>query len=188
MTIWADVTLLPLFHPPADASMPERERSIPMEPDTRNPSRLSIVQLMKLVVFCAVGFACVAPLWQLWRAGVVNGGRIEGLLFIAVFESVAVPLVWVGLSLILVRHGAFREMLIVGLLLTSVSVALVFACWSLFAYQIPAYRSPLSGAGLGPVVLHILVTVALTAAAMFLTRGLASRIARRRRTTVATPR
>src|SRR5262245_39768291 len=117
--------------------MPEREGRVPAQLDTPAPSTLSILQLMKLVVFCAVGFGCVAPLWQLWQAGALPGGRIEGLLFVALFEMAAVLLVWVVLAVVLIRHGAFQETLIVGLLLTSISVFLVFWCWAFFAYTIP---------------------------------------------------
>ena len=72
-------------------------------------SRLSILQLMRVVIFFAVAFACVAPLVRLRRVGVVQGDSVQGLLFIIIFEAVAVPLVWVLLSFVLVRRGTGRD-------------------------------------------------------------------------------
>ena len=68
-------------------------------------STISILQLMKCVVYCAVASACVAPMFQLWRVGVVGGGTARGLVSITFFEAIVVPLAWVGLSACLIRRG-----------------------------------------------------------------------------------
>src|SRR5580693_4816637 len=97
---------------------------------------------MKLVAFSAVAFACVAPMLNLWRAGVIQGGTTQGLVLVALFEAVVVPLVWVVLSFALVRRGGGRDKLITAFLLGSVSVALSAAAWLLISYTIPAYGNP----------------------------------------------
>ena len=135
------------------------------------PLRLSLYQMMKLVVYCAVGSACVAPMWRLWRLGVVGGGTVNGLISVALFEAIVVPLVWAGLSFIMVRRGAWRDGLISILLLWPVSVALAYAWWILFAYTIPAYGRPY-GTDAAALAVHIAAIAALTASAAFLSRRL----------------
>ena len=129
--------------------------------------RLSLLQVMKLVAFCAVASACVAPMWQLWRLGVVAGGILQGLVAVGLLEGVLVPLVGVALSMVLVRRGAWRDGLIFALLLWSASMALGIAWWLLFSYTIPAYGTP-DGTGAPELAMHVGVIVALTAAALFL--------------------
>jgi hypothetical protein len=127
---------------------------------------------MKLVAFCAVGLACVAPMLNLWRAGVVQGGSAKGLVSVALFEAVVVPLVWGVLSFALVRRGGWRDRLITALLLGSASVALGAAVWLLISYTIPAYGNPdvapESRLGVASLALHIMAILALFAAALFL--------------------
>jgi hypothetical protein len=91
-----------------------------------NRLQLSVVQFMKLVVYCAVASACAAPMVRLSR---INGGGADfrGLIAVALFESVLVPLVWVGLSVLVIRRGAWRDALICAVLLCSVSVSLGIA-------------------------------------------------------------
>jgi hypothetical protein len=135
--------------------------------------------MAKLVVFFAVGLACVAPMLNLWRAGVVNGGTAQGLIGIALFEAVVVPLVWVALSFVLVRRGVWRDRLITALLLASVSVALGFATWALIGYTIPTYSypnvAPESRPGLASLALHATVIATLSAAALYLSMRLMGR-------------
>jgi hypothetical protein len=138
-----------------------------MESAITHRLRLSLVQVMKLVVYCAVASACVAPMVQLWRI-VVVAGSLQGLVAVVLFESVLVPLVWVALSLLLVRRGAWRDGLICTLLLCSVSVALGIASWSLFAYTIPAYGNPFERVGLSALTLHVMVILTLVAAILWL--------------------
>jgi hypothetical protein len=133
--------------------------------------RLSLLQVMKLVAYCAVGSACVAPMWRLWRMGVVGGGTVQGLVSVALFEAIVVPLVWAGLSFILVRRGAWRDGLIFILLLWPVIVALTFAGWMLFAYTIPAYGKP-HGTDAAAISVHAVAIAALVASAVFLSRRL----------------
>ena len=85
--------------------------------------QLSMFQAMKLIVFCAAAFACVAPIVRLWAIGGPVGGG--GTVFI--FSAIAVPSVWASLSFVLVRRGTWRDRLILSLLLFSVSAALVTA-------------------------------------------------------------
>jgi hypothetical protein len=121
--------------------------------------------MMKLVVYCAAGSACVTPIWRLRQMGAVGGGTV------ALFEAIVVPLVWTGLSFILVRRGAWRDGLITILLLWPVSVVLAIAGWMLFAYTIPAYGRPYGTDALA-LALHALVIATLLASAVFLSRRL----------------
>jgi hypothetical protein len=134
---------------------------------------------MILVVYGAVACGCVAPMVQLWQAGVVNGGSIQGLVGVALFEAVVVPIVWVGLSLVLVRRGAWRDTVVLALMLCSVLAALGTATWVFVAVVIPAFRrsglSPVSLAGVGALALHALLIVGLAGAGLFLTTRLVRR-------------
>jgi ammonia channel protein AmtB len=89
------------------------------------------------------------------------------LIFVVLFEAVLVPLVWVGLSLVLVRGGARRDGLISALLLCSATVALGIACWLLATYTIPSYRMG-SGTGIAGLALHAATITALFATVLFL--------------------
>jgi hypothetical protein len=138
-----------------------------MGSSTTNRLQLSLVQVVKLVLYCAVASACVAPMLHLWQNGVVDGGSFRGLVGVALFESVLVPLVWVGLSVFLVSRGAWRDGLICALLFCSVSVALGIACWMLFAW-IQAYWNRIEELGIVALALHVLSILALIAAAVWL--------------------
>jgi hypothetical protein len=151
-----------------------------MDSTTRNRFQLSLVQMMKLVIYAAVASACAAPMAHLWQVGVVEGGRIQGLLGVVLFESVLVPLVWVGLSVLLIRRGAWRDGLICALMLCSVSVALGTACWALYAF-IPAYGNSAAQFGMAVLALHVMLILALVAAVLWLALRLWScTIARKR--------
>jgi hypothetical protein len=139
-------------------------------PTTSSPRlNLSIFQMMKVVIFFAVAFASIAPMIHLWQAGVVGGGGLTGLVSVAVFGAVLVPLEWIGLSLILIRSGPRRDTLILCLLLCSVLVALATACW-MFLYQLlPAYRRGAARWNIAiPMLIASAVIVILTAATAFL--------------------
>jgi hypothetical protein len=129
--------------------------------------RLSLLQVMKLVVYCAVASACAAPMVHLWRAGLVEGGSYKGLVTVGLFEAVLVPLVWVGLTLILIRRGAWRDGLICALLICSVSVSLGIACRLLLDYTILAQRMGM-GIDITTLALHVGTIAFLVAAAVFL--------------------
>ena len=133
-----------------------------------NLSSLSLLQMMKAVIFCAVAFACISPMLRLWQIGVVQGGTARGLVSVAIFEAVVVPLAWAGLAFVLIRRGTWSDGQITALLLCSVSVALGFACWALIAYTIPALWNPYERAGISSLALHATVILALAAATLFL--------------------
>jgi hypothetical protein len=141
--------------------------------DIPDRSRQSLLQLMKLVVFCAVGFACVAPMVQNWQAGSIQQRKIQGLLVIALFESILVPLVWVGLSFLIVRRGIGRDRLILALLLFPLTVVLGIMCWILFAYNIQYHvnllGSPNQRGRIVPLVGNIVAILLLFAAILILT-------------------
>jgi hypothetical protein len=105
---------------------------------------------------------------RLWQVGVVGGGSLRALVSVALFEAVIVPLVWVGLSLVLVRRGAWRDGLICALLLCSVSVALGIACWSLIAYTIPAYGNPFARVATSALTLNVMAILTLFGAVLWL--------------------
>jgi hypothetical protein len=140
-----------------------------MKPATTRRLRLSLVQLMTLVVYCAVGSACVAPMVRLWQNGVVNGGTLQGLVSVALFASVLVPLVWVALSLLVVRRGAWRDGLICALLLCSVSVSLGVASWWFFSYTYPVHGNPFKRLLIVALALHLFVILSLIASILWLT-------------------
>jgi hypothetical protein len=127
--------------------------------------------MMKLVVYCAVASACVAPMW---RIGAVAGGAARGLVGVVLLEGVVVPLVWAGLSVVLVRRGAWRDGLIAALLLWSVSMALAIAGWRFYRYTIPAYVWWPPGTRDRVLAANVLAIVTLTGSALFLARRLSS--------------
>jgi hypothetical protein len=136
--------------------------------------RISLLQLMKLGIFCAVASACTTPMVHLWQAGVAEG------LSVVIVEGVVVPLVLAGLSFILVRRGPWRDELITGLLLCSVSEALGFASWLFVFYTIPTYSDPRVGpesrTSLVGLTFHVTVILTLGAALLFLLVGLLRRL------------
>jgi hypothetical protein len=134
--------------------------------------KLSLLQMMKLVAFFAVAFACVAPMLNLWQAGFVDGGRPQGLVFVALFEAVLVPLALVAVSFVVIRRGDWRDGLVTTLLLCSVLAALHIACWLLIGYTIPAYGNPYdppeTRVGVRFLAIHVSAILALAAASLFL--------------------
>ncbi len=140
---------------------------------------LSLLQVMKLVVFAAVAFACVAPMLHLWQVGVVQAGTATGLIVVALFEGIAVPLVWAGLSFALIRRGPWRDRLITAFLLGSVAVALGVGSWLLVAFAIPDFLDTSRPAdrrlGVSALALHVGVILALAAAMLFLSLRLRRR-------------
>ena len=157
--------------------------------------QLSLMQLLKLVAFCAAAFAFVAPIMRVWKLpgedgisliifGVVGARRVQlyvpdsghGISLI-IFSAVGVPLIWVALSVVLVRRAPWRDRLILSLLLCSVSVALAAAAWMLYLVIIEMIRN---GPGVDPpeitywnemirdLSLVSAVTIVLAGAACFL--------------------
>ena len=132
--------------------------------------RLTLLQAMKLIVFCAAAFASVAPMVHLWQAGVARGSAV------VLFEAVVVPLVLATLAFILLRPGPRKDCFIISSPLCSISFALGFAAYSFWSFTLPTFwnaqvhpRDRTSGAGLAT---HIAAILALSAGFAFLVMGL----------------
>ena len=142
--------------------------------------RLSLLQVMKLVVYGAVAAACAAPMLRLWGAGFVEGGTRRGLVLVALFEAIVVPLAWACLSFVLLPRGPSRDRWIAAMLLGSVAMAAAISLWLLVAYTVPAYRNlsgpPEKRVDLTSLVIHLLAILALTAATAFLALRLRRRL------------
>jgi hypothetical protein len=130
-------------------------------------TRLSIVQLMKLVVFAAVASACIAPMVNLWRAGVAPAWM--GV----VLEGVAVPLAMAGLSIVLIRRGPRRDRLFMWLLLISVTVALITASWFFATQTFPLVLDPAIPINYPVVSINLALVLILASALAFLSTHLA---------------
>ncbi|QDV36130.1 hypothetical protein [Tautonia plasticadhaerens] len=92
-----------------------------MTSTARTVRGLTILQLMKLTAYLAVGMAILGPMIRLTEA---TGGPV---LAVFVFGAVAVPLAWAGLSFVMIRPGPTRDRLVLANLLGSVASALAFA-------------------------------------------------------------
>lgn len=153
-----------------------------MQADDPERSRFTLFSMMKLVAFWAVGCACVAPMLNLRRAGAIGGGPTQSFAALAVWSAVVVPLVWAGLSFSLIRRGAWRDRLILALLLSPVATALVLAIVFLFGYTLAVYNnpniSPEDRIGLPSLALHLATILTLGAAVFFLVSRLIPKVAR----------
>jgi hypothetical protein len=89
-------------------------------------SGLTLLQMMKLVIFAAAASMCLAPLVRLAEIGAVSWS------WMLVGEAVGIPMVLALVAFPLVRRGPFKDWLIRALLLTSVSVVLGSSVYSLF--------------------------------------------------------
>jgi hypothetical protein len=81
--------------------------------------------MMKLVIFAAAASICLAPMVRLAEAGVVEWQ------WVILGEAVGIPVVLAIVAFPLVRRGPFKDWLIRTMLLTSVSIAMGFAVFSL---------------------------------------------------------
>jgi hypothetical protein len=86
---------------------------------------MTLIQMMKLVIFAAAASMCLAPLVRLAEAGVVEWS------WVILGEAVGIPVVLALVAFPLVRRGPYKDWLIRTLLLTSVGIALGFAVFSL---------------------------------------------------------
>ena len=86
---------------------------------------LTLRQMMKLVVFGAVGSLCLAPMMRLAEIGAV------GWPFAILMEAVAIPMVLALAAFPMVSRGPQKDWLIRGLLMTSLAVILGSAIYSL---------------------------------------------------------
>jgi hypothetical protein len=87
--------------------------------------KLTLRQLMKLVVFGAVASSSLAPMVHLAEIGAVTWP------FVFLLESMAIPLVLALVMFPLVRQGPLKDWLIRALLMTSAGVGLGAAIYSL---------------------------------------------------------
>ncbi len=86
---------------------------------------LTLRQMMKFVIFAAAASMCLAPMVRLAEAGAVEWE------WVILGEAVGIPVVLAILAFPLLRRGPNKDWLIRMLLLTSVSIALGFAVFSL---------------------------------------------------------
>jgi hypothetical protein len=86
---------------------------------------MTLIQIMKLVMFAAAASMCLAPMVRLAEAGAVEWE------WVILGEAVGIPVVLAILAFPLLRRGPNKDWLIRMLLLISVSIALGFAVFSL---------------------------------------------------------
>ena len=86
---------------------------------------MTLRQMVKLIVLCAVGSACFAPIVHFAEAGVMSWGGA------ALMGGIAVPISVAVASFIVVRRGPIKDWLIRTLLAISTSVALGIAVYIL---------------------------------------------------------
>jgi hypothetical protein len=142
-------------------------------PDSRRRGQ-PILQLMKIVLFCAVGCASVVPFFR------VANFTASQIPFALGFVAVVVSLVWSLLAFVVVRRGPGRDTLICSFLLLSVSVALGVATWLLFVDTLVNFRNPMVGGRdrteVPDVLKHVSVILALAFAVAFLGRRVLRRL------------
>jgi hypothetical protein len=110
--------------------------------------RLTLLQMMKLVVGCALATAYVLPFVRLAEDGIASWAAMLSV------GAIGVPLVLALTARVLAREGPFREWLILVLGMTSVGVA-----FGVCAYG--WYTAVAAWVGRGsPTDLHSLVVVA----------------------------
>ena len=83
-------------------------------------NQLSVFSMMKLTLAFAVACACIAPYYRLWSLGIVNPRQA------VIGVAIVVPLVWAGLSFVLIRQGHLRSATIAVMLLCVGSVSLAY--------------------------------------------------------------
>lgn len=148
-----------------------------MQADISGRPALSLAQLMKFVVFCAVACAIVVPILGAWRShgGIRTGDFVDIALWVAIF----VPLAWIALSLVLVRRGAWKDGLILALLLCPVTASLWVAFLVLFTYAIPSRSDPLVApkdrADVHFLIMNLVIILVLSCADLFLLLSLWAR-------------
>jgi hypothetical protein len=117
--------------------------------------RITLFQMLKLVMFAAVASACLAPAARLVDAGV---GSWPGFL---VMEAVIIPMVLAVVAFPLVRPGPLKEWWIRVLLMISLAVALgmavYFLVWASWHMRRRGTLDELSFVALDLLVIVILV-------------------------------
>ena len=84
---------------------------------------LSLLDVVKVVLACAVACACITPSFRVVQYGMAQVRDV------VIIDAIIVPLVFVLCCFAMVRRGPRRESLIAGLILSSASVALVALAW-----------------------------------------------------------
>jgi hypothetical protein len=80
--------------------------------------RLTLLQMMKLVVGCALALAYILPLVRLAEAGIASWSTV------LVVGAISIPLVFALVTIFLARTGPLKDWLIRVLSMSSVGVAL----------------------------------------------------------------
>lgn len=120
---------------------------------------LTILHLMKLVAYLAVGMAILGPMIRIIES-------TQGpMLAVFVFGAVAVPLAWAALSFVMIRPGPTRDRLVLANLLGSVSSALAFA---LFMFTVMVYNARIRWEEISGLGITLGMVLLLLAAATFL--------------------
>lgn len=144
--------------------------------------RLTIIQMMKVVVYCAAAMACVAPMVHMTEvSGGLNGpiGPIGPIGRVGLWSAITVPLAWAGVSFLLVRPGKIRDRLILAFLTGPVGIVLALGAWLLWPHAMVFFRGwqtrPIIAlaADLGGFVLHVGIILMLGMALVFLVGRLA---------------
>jgi hypothetical protein len=136
------------------------------EMPTRTPRlRLTVRQLINLVVFAALALACLAPL--------VHDAESNGLWWMVIIVGVVVvPLVWALAAFPLVRKGLFKDRLILALV--TVSLGSMFGLLASFAVMHTRFILVQAGRAERFVsiilIVEILGVIGLAAALIFLLR------------------
>lgn len=145
----------------------------PMRPAKPIRLRFTLLQLCKLTVFSAVVCACVVPAIQFWNAAPKNGGISLGL--VVVLECTIMPLVLVPVSVLIVRNGPGKAVLIFSLILASTVTTLGafvwMSCMILAEHRVGRLPTPMT-----PLVLTGSVILAMSGAAVYLVRGILKRL------------
>ncbi len=84
---------------------------------------LTLLQMMKLVVFAAVASLCLVPMVRLAEVGAVSWP------FAVLMGAVAIPMVLAIVAFPLIKRGPLKDWLIRALLMTSVGVILLAAIY-----------------------------------------------------------
>lgn len=145
---------------------------------TLQTPRLTIAQIMKLVVYCAVACACVAPMMRLVKVSGGLHGPVGPTGIVGLWAAITVPLVWAGVSFLMIRPGRVRDQIILAFLIIPVGMMLGLGTWMLsqHAMVFRGWRTrPIHSLAVdfGGVVVHFGILLMLGMALVFLAGRLA---------------
>jgi hypothetical protein len=112
--------------------------------------RLSLLDMLKLIVACAVASACITPSFRVVQYGDANVRTV------VIVDAIIVPLVFVLCSFVMVKRGPRRDQLVTALILCSASVALVALAWLSFPLAVRFMR--FGPSIVGPIHFPVLAT------------------------------